>query len=424
MMKLRLTARKKVAALAAVSAGLISAGTGLMAIHQAAADPGFANPVVGVGSDTTQDVMDALSGAAPWPGASNAATAAPKFFTPITSSQASSFKQVISWDAIPFGGSASNPGCITPKLNAPSMDRPNGSSNGITALRAAIFGTGWQASTASCTGAPVTIGGANLDFARSSRGPNDTSTTDLTFVPFARDAVMYVAESNGADDVSTLTTAQIASGYTNPAGTFTVGGTTVAVCLPQPGSGTRSFWEGAIGVVDGTAAVGPTALGCNTLEEHGGNSFDTFAQTYLGAHANSAVIFPFSVAQWVAQGNGFGVDRSNTFRGSGRAIFGDPDDIGGATGPFSGTAPNLAGNPTFYNFSSGGTVGTYGRDVYNVFQTSKVTAPGDAGIRTLFNTNGTVNANGICGAAARTIVHNFGFLDPASCGSTALKGKS
>jgi hypothetical protein len=378
----------------------------------------------GVGSDTTQDVMDALSGAAPWPGAGSAANAAPKFFTPIIATQAGFFRQLVSWDAIPFGGSASAPGCITPKFGAPSMDRPNGSSNGITALRAAIFGNTWQASTASCTGAGVTIGSGNLDFARSSRGPNDTSTTDLTFVPFARDAVMYVFETNGPDDLHTLTTAQIAAGYTAPSGTTTVGSTTVAVCLPQPGSGTRSFWEGAVGVGDGTAQVGPIALGCNTLEEHGGDSFHTFAQSYLSTHANSAVIFPFSVAQWVAQGNGFGVDRSATFRASAAAQFGDVDSIAAPTGPFTGTAGSFAGNAAYYNFSSGGTVGTYGRDVYNVFSTAKATGLGNTDLKTLFNINGAVNANGICGAAAKVIVHDFGFLDPASCGSVALKGKS
>jgi hypothetical protein len=35
----------------------------------------------------------------------------------------------------------------------------------------------------------------------------------LTFVPFARDAVMYVYETNGTDDIHNLSTNDIASGY-------------------------------------------------------------------------------------------------------------------------------------------------------------------------------------------------------------------
>src|SRR5262245_20302953 len=81
MIKFRLTARRKAAALVAVSTGLLTAGTGLMALHQAAADPGSSTAYAGVGSDTTQDVMNALAGATPWPGAGNVATATPEFYS-------------------------------------------------------------------------------------------------------------------------------------------------------------------------------------------------------------------------------------------------------------------------------------------------------------------------------------------------------
>ena len=424
MIDLRSKAWKKAAGALAVSTGLC-AGLGLLAVHQAAADPGTATAYAGVGSDTTQDVMDALAGQSPWAGAGS--TSAPKFFTPILSSAATSSKQIVSWDAIPFGGSATAPGCITPKYGAPAMDRPNGSSAGINALNAAINGTGWVNSVSTtCTVSSVTIGAANLDFARSSRGPNNTTTSNLTFVPFARDAVMYVYESNGPDDLHNLTTAQLASVYTTA--NTTIGATTVAVCLPQAGSGTRSFWEGAIGVADNLATTAANANSCNALEEHGGNSFHTAAQAYLAGGANRAMVFPFSVSQFVAQGNGFGVDRSATFRASAAAQYGDPDNISGGIGPFSGTAGTYAGNASFYNFNSGATVGTYGRDVYNVFKTSKLgsaLAGGDAGIQSLFNTGTNANATGLCvSASARTIVHNFGFRDPAACGSTVLTGNS
>jgi hypothetical protein len=93
----------------------------------------------------------------------------------------------------------------------------------------------------------------------------------------------------------------------------------------------------------------------------------------------------------------------------------------------------LAGNPTFYNFSSGTTAGTYGRDVYNVVKTTKLGAlvgQRDFALQDLLNatTQATpnTNPNGICvSASARTTVHNFGFLDSVlACGATSLTGAS
>src|SRR5262245_62830394 len=78
--------------------------------------------------------MSALGGASPYPGGSVAST----YYIPMHSSVASGSKSISSFDAIPQGGSASAPGCITSKLGGPSYDRPNGSGNGIAALSHAV----------------------------------------------------------------------------------------------------------------------------------------------------------------------------------------------------------------------------------------------------------------------------------------------
>jgi hypothetical protein len=460
MNKLRLTARTKAVALLAASTGLLSAGTGLLAMHQAAADPGttggFAAPYVAVGSDTTQDVMNALSGESPGAGfglTNSAATPTkPVFTTGIISSAATKYKQIISFDAVPLGGGATTQACITPKIGSPKFDRPNGSGEGVEALEDSLSSVQWAKhktgppAEVPCIGGVIGGGkvtlGANIDFARSSSGPpSSPAGSDLTWVPFARDAVMYVIEGDSAQsvtDASQLTSnpGNLHDLYNGAPGTIHVGSTDVFGCIPQPGSGTRSFFEGAIGDSDTNADAAAAAHGtfnsisCNAIEEHNGNQFDSFANStngFLNGKTNTAVVFPFSASQYVAQGNGFGIDRSSSFRTATTPHgLGDPDNAAGGSDPVTGTAPNLVGNPTFYASTK------WGRDVYNVFPTAKLSsspATRDLGIQSLFNTTGTQSgaADGICvSGTARTIVHNFGFLDsvPNNCGAITLTGSS
>src|SRR5437763_15747741 len=112
------------------AAGVVAAALGTAASGAALADPPAGvtpapSDIVGVGSDTTQGVLnhvaDAYNGQAPAP-----------------------VQKVYSWDAT---GSAT----ITPKLGCSTINRPSGSSAGIGALKA-------DSSIPSC-----------VDFARSSR---------------------------------------------------------------------------------------------------------------------------------------------------------------------------------------------------------------------------------------------------------------
>jgi hypothetical protein len=398
--------------------------------HPAGADPAFVSSYVGVGSDTTQDVFDALSGAEPYPPYTGAIN--PYQYTPLHSTAASGNKTISSFDAIPAGGSASAPGCITTKLGGTNYDRPNGSGSGIHALSHAVDTTPanntWMAASGSCTGAAVNVAG-QIQFARSSRGPAVTGTT-LTYIPFGRDAVsyLYFHGTGGTADLTALPTTgpnSLQALYTSGTGTITVGAETVHACLPQGGSGTRNFFQGAIGVTNAQANAAAIAGGCPndglgniTMEENGGDAFVSWAGGLTGTGVQDAII-PFSAGSWISQANLRALDRSATARSQATTDLGNPDSIGGAGAkPYTGTAPNEAPNATFYNFSSGATVATYGRDVYVVVQTSKLGTFGDAGLKSLFSGS----TSQICQTAAQSTVNAFGFLTPTNCGATTLQG--
>jgi hypothetical protein len=374
-----------------------------------------------VGSDTIQDVMNAFGGASPYPGG----TAPSTYYIPIHSSAASGSKSISSFDAIPQGGSSSAPGCITTKLGGPSFDRPNGSGNGIAALSHAVdpnpANNTWQASTASCTGAPVNVAG-QIDFARSSRGPNNTSTNALTYIPFTRDGLSYAYIQHGTQDISHLTTAQLTALYNGGSGTISVGGDTVHACLANTGSGTTGFWVGAIGVTLAnaqTAATNGCAFTAPGVEENGGDAFLTKANSI---NTTDDFVIDFSAGSWIAQANGVALDRSSAARAAG-VDLGNPDQIGGVGAkPYTGSAPNEAPNATYYNFSSGTTVGTYGRNLYVVVPTAKIGITGDAGLKSLF----VGGSSAICAAGAQTTASSFGFLAlngvVGTCGATTLTG--
>jgi len=403
-MRIRQIRATKVASVLAASATLLSMNA-VTTTRVAGADPAFASSYVGVGSDTTQDVFDAYSGAEPYP-----PSAATVYSVPLNSSAASNHKTISSFDAVPAGGSASAPGCITPKLGAGAMDRPNGSGNGIAALSHAIDGTGWQAATASCTAGtanatPVISG--NVDFARSSRGPK-VSGTALTYIPFARDAMGVAVFDHGSANFDNLTTAQLNALYSSPTGTLVINGDTAKACLPQAGSGTRSFFLGAIGVSDATANAAANAAGCNGQEENGADTFYTFANAQP---ANTGAVIPFSGGSWISQANGVALDRSGTGRTNGV----DLAAIDALGKPYTGTAPTEAPSAGYYAST------TYGRNVFVVVSTPRIGAFGDSGLKSLFVGAGAQ----ICASAAQATANRFGFesaIVGSTCGATTLQG--
>ncbi|MFD4372322.1 hypothetical protein [Streptomyces sp. NPDC058486] len=317
---------------ARIGATLAVAALGLGAAFAPAAqaDP---NPVTqyrtlaGVGSDTTQDVLNGLGNVV---------------------LNAVNQKIIASWDAT---GTATiktkSAGCV--------INRPNGSSAGIDALRNAV-------DTAS----------GCLDFARSSRGPVDVSTTDLTWIPFAKDAVSWAKRSSSALP-SDLTTAQLKSIY--ECNLTSLNGVTLTPILPQSNSGTRQFFLSAIGVTT------PGACVQQGVQENDGTVLDTDGD-----------IAPYSVAQYTAQEKLVVADR----RGS--AVLGSVNTV----------APRNADKSLNLSFP-------FTRDVYNVVPTAKLT---NATIASTF----VGSTSKVCAAGTTIANYGFGTLGTA-CGATTVKGE-
>src|SRR5262245_14633935 len=171
-------AARGAAALAVLSAAAMSMVGGAPSAN---ADPKWPNALVGHGSDTTQDVVGALAG-----------EESGVFYTPIVSNAASGAKVLNSWDAT---GSA----CVTPRAPGASIERGNGSTNGRRILSRAIDGGLWG-TAAACANKPTS---GLVDFARSSSGPSG-SGTQLTYIPFGRDALSFGYAVNGVTAVTEL----------------------------------------------------------------------------------------------------------------------------------------------------------------------------------------------------------------------------
>ena len=392
----------------ATAVALASGAAGLATLvdftSSAQADPSFTSAYAGVGADVTQDVFAGLSGASPAPPTS----ATVNWYTPIHSSAATNNKTINSFDANPPGGTTTNPGCITTKLGGPSFDRPNSTTAGLAALLAAVTGSGYVNSSASCTGTAVNVTG-QIDFARAARGPK-TSGTTLTFIPYARDGLGVVYYDHGTGHLATLTTAQLASLYSSSTGTATIGGDTVYACLPISGSTPRSNLESAIGVSDTTASAAATAAGCNNKIQNSGNDFYSFASTLP---AGSDAVIPISSGSWISQANNLAVDRSNLARAGG-ADLAAIDSLGK---PYTGSAPSEAPNTTYYQST------LYGYNVYTVVPTAKLSGfTADAALESLFSGSGSA----LCSTTEQNIIHTFGFDSlvgsEGTCGTTTQTG--
>lgn len=303
--------------------------------------------LVGTGSDTTQGVLNSYG----------------------TTLRDGSLNRVIaSYDAT---GSAT----IKVSASGPTFNRPNGSTNGVKALTASINPTGtylWGG---------VSIAG-QLDFARSSSAPSSSAPgTQLTYIPFARDAVSYAYANLGNQSIpSNLTTAQIAGIYKGEITTFVDAGgatRTYKPILPQAGSGTRSFFLSSIGVTE--AQLIP---GLPTLQENDGTQIDAVGE-----------VVPFSVAAWIAQDN---------------AVVPNTIDTHSVTlGSVGGISPLTAQfklNPNF----------TMTRLVFNVVETARLTGTGpkDTLLRDFFV--GTDSE--ICSVPAVLSLYGFGAI--TNCGNT------
>jgi hypothetical protein len=355
----------------AAAAGIVACAT-VFGSFAANADPtaGTFKPLSGVGSDTIQDVMNAMAAS-----------------STITGAQAS-ISDIASYDATnPSGVTGTT---IQTKSGGNAFLRPNGSGAGINALSASIDGSAYSNGSTGTT----TITG-QVDFARSSSGPSAAHPgTTLTFIPFAQDAVTYavneassfprnIPSGIGGTDTTAFTLYNIyhctVTSYTGSNGLPV----TIIPLLPQQGSGTRSFWEGQFGLTDTALPACVTDLN-NTVEEHNGKSL-----------TGPGDIMPFSISQFIAQGNWQTLPVNVQERRFGAQL----GAIGGVQ-PYTISGTTIVQNSSF----------PIKRLVYNVVQTSRLT---DTNIAADFV--GTTSA--LC--TNTNIIKEFGFATIGSqCGST------
>lgn len=421
-------------ALAAASLATMGA-TGIFAglattTSVAQADPKQQTALVTVGSDTTQEVLNALAG-------ENAGI----LYTPIRSSADSGYRQIQSFDAL--NPDTSGDQCITPLIKSATIYRPNGSSSGVRALSRAIDGaTTWGNGQTACASTGKSVAGL-VDFARSSSSGSGTGTA-LTYVPFARDALTAAYFFSGTGTaVTSFTRAELASIATsNAAYTEIVRGaqtTRVYFCDIQSGSGTGGVWATTVGYTRETSAniaayttCKDTAAGADYANSPSGaltgtnsgklQENDTAGLRAKGvaikalaanASANVQVIVGMSAGNFIARANGVSTATiASDVRLAGISNDGSSNNLGlpfgnGST-PWDGTS-QISPNSTFYSNA------TFGRTLYNVFDSGRIS---DGDIDSLFIGSSSVlcaNAN------ALSIVATFGFAQMSSgCGGTSV----
>ncbi len=402
--------RKKVLCVGSAVAAVATIGcVGLIGSSPVNADPKQYSALIGFGSDTTQDVVNAFAGHSDGIN-----------YPPLQTSAATGKIQIASWDAFPANQ------CITTKVGAPTIQRPNGSTNGRRILSRAYGGGLWPAAANACGQRNVS---GLVDFARSSAGPA-SSGTDLTYIPFGRDALTWAYKKPSATGATiiNLTPAQLTSLHLT--GPQNIGGTVIIPCGIQTGSGTYASWMTALGISITPLGQDAGTNFCNTvlapggvpdaggrLQENNGpeltvkanalaTTSDPICDGVVGGTsvscADAEVIVGFSASQFIARSNNVGSPNP----GAGVLL----GQING-TDPINGVAPNLTADATFYANT------TFGRDVYNVVASEVLQAPADARIVSMF----VGSTSAVCSATAT--IQTFGFLSlGANCGSTTLTG--
>ena len=323
--------RRKALIVAAIAVTLLGAGS------VAQADPVGAptfRDLAGVGSDTTEGVVNGLADAVVVGGT----------------------KILGSYDAT---GSAT----ITtkdPAVNANcTITRPANSGEGVTALVAS------QDAANGC-----------VQFARSSSNSSASfAGKNLTYIPFAVDAVTYAVRADSSISKK-LTTAQLKSIYNC---TAPGAGTTYKPLLPKFGSGTRSFFLSSLGLTN--AANYTTTFPCVKDVDSTNAPIVENTGTFL---TDSANIAPYSIAQYQAQVNGV------VPAVQGKAVLATLNGL----------------SPTALNTSS-----SFKRDVYNVVPTAQLANAPYAGT---FVGSGSA----ICSNA--DLIKKYGFGPAANCGDTAI----
>jgi len=434
-----------------VAVGTVTVGmAGFVAVVQAG--PALADPTVQfamVGSDTTTDVMNAFS-------------------------VDLSGNLLGSYDAVdPVTGNAGNLVSYIKGVNATepavtcSFTRPNGSGQGLSALRKSIN----PSTTAAQLAVPPEPG--CIDIGRSSSAvsaANQAATGSLVYIPFAVDlvtgavgpqtagvingrtgpvnAVATTLTNTGAPDydfVNYLTVAELTTLYSCPAttgtnqgavtitdplapggsvlvnpnvsSTFTLpaGQAQIDLYMPQAGSGTLSFWEGQLNIsttsppaCDHQTIVNSASNNGGIVEEHNGTAFAVDPDGYG----------PFSAANWLSQLHHSNLDRR----------YGAQLQMINSTNPCTGTPGNCTASGAIINENPFPLV----REVFNIVQYDEV-QPTDtttynqafASMLTIFNGFNNSQNSALCDDGLTLLAYGYGTLPstnpnlPDGCGSIA-----
>lgn len=356
---------KLIAALAVFGTGFAVFSTGATV----QAEP-VSNSYVVVGSDTIEDVLNALANG----------TAITGSTVRVTQNGAT----IGSFDA------TGSPAIIT-KPGGVRFSRPNGSGEGFKALSSSIIADPVDANYFNSSTYQV-IGGTNgttlpdgiknvhitgqVDIARSSSAtPAGTLSVEtnalatIVRVPFARDAIalafgstLSTAVCNAGQNSATapacvpyLTVAQIKAVFEG-ANTLTLGSTpgvdiTIKGIIPQSGSGTRKDFESKAGIDLALLATALTNNKVGLSQEHDA--------TTLGVNE----VAPMSASRWIAMQNKASFDKS------GLAVIGSvytTTTLGKS--PVLGSAGSMTPNTEYYADT------TWGRDTFLFVEKARVTS--------------------------------------------------
>lgn len=389
----------KVSKRMALAACGVSLATAVVGVTAAYADPvvpaggnTYDRPLQGMGSDTTEEVMNALSEVVK-DGSGNPLIASynAKGSTGFTTRSAAN---------TPAGSNCTFTGNPTPSSTYVEGTRADGSGNGRKALADAY--TSGKA-TKGC-----------LDFARSSSlGAAGSNSIPLAYIPLATDGLGFAVTGSSALPRQLTNQNLIDIYHCNYPG-FTGSSPSRFALIPQAGSGTRGTWLGKVGLTESDLTnassfpcvsdqtdygkAGSTRGGSKPIQENQGNVV-----------GNNAIV-PMSIAAYVSQMGGSATD----FRG--KSILGTITDGNGTVSYPIGLNTSF-GNVGNAGLNFGGT-----RTVYTVVAASAL--PGqpnaDATLTSAFiDTDPSAGTNTALVCQQNSVLLKYGFAPISSCGDAS-----
>jgi ABC-type phosphate transport system substrate-binding protein len=343
--------------------------------------------IVGVGSSTTQFVMDALAAQ----------------YDKGVKVHSPAHPDLYSFDAWKPGTDPNSVTKITPKTGCAPIVRPATSGGGLTDLNKTQ---------------KITVGKATypcINFGRSSgaRKPTDPAgKTGVVFVEFAKDAISWAVRSaakGGSDAPASLTLAQLKGIFGCTITNWKqVGGKNapIKVYLPHSGSGTLNTFLKILGNTTGKAASCVTQMvGTVGIEENEGvnkvyNSPNAIGIYSVGAYVSQKYHSAGCASKPTGTENKFGCNETG---------FLTVGKVSGVSPITSAKVPAI--NPKFSH--------AFYRTLYNVVNFNASTPDGIG--KLLEGMFGPKAKHGyICSnAAVATIIKNYGFIPDPFCGHTS-----